>query len=352
VKKLALLVWSAAVMVVLWPAAWASASTLPAYFVDPQSGNDNSNCGLATAPCQTLNQALQNDSLGSQIFITKPGIFGPIYINAPVVISGPPEGQAIIQWNASTLPGCVGGAPGSCNGGANTTYSVDVQAGAGNDFKLDNVTLHSGGGSTISLHVGSASGVWLWKDIIHGTNGAQTILVDSSQGSLLRLDMSDCDVGFSASGGGITITPSGDTPLNVTIADSTFHSATFGVQAIASTLSGGASIVMNIEGTKFYSFNNSALSLVAPSNSDQISVSLARSSISTAGGAGIKANGAGVSALIYETVISHNGTGINIVGGATGFSANDNTIRLNGVNCEVSGAATACSSALGQLGQD
>jgi len=139
-------------------ASSASAVSLPQYFVDPENGADSATCGgsslanPATGPCQSLNQAMQNGGVGVQITIMRPGTFGPILINGPIGISGPPEGQAFIQWS-STPPGCKGGAPGSCNGNANATYAVDVEGGSNAAVKLKNITVGGGSGAAASADV-------------------------------------------------------------------------------------------------------------------------------------------------------------------------------------------------------
>jgi hypothetical protein len=178
------------------------------------------------------------------------------------------------------------------------------------------------------------------------------MLVDSSQGSQLQLYFNRVDAAFNSSGGAISITPSGNTPVSANINNSEIHNAAFGIQAVASSLTGGATIAMAIDDTQFFSFNNSAVNIAAPAPGDGASVSFVRSNIINTGGAALKINGAGASASLYETVITHNSAGVNLVNSGTGSSYQNNQISNNGTNCEVSGASTPCSTALASQSQD
>jgi hypothetical protein len=322
-------------------------------FVDPENGTDSSTCGgeslsvAAQGPCRTLNQGLNNISSGGTIYITKGGIFGALLIQLPVSIIGPAGQPAVISYDGGN-PGCVGGSPGSCNGFNVSFYAVDIEA-PGATVKFKNVVI-SNTESTLNpaLHVGGAFNVSLDKVSIRVGGGTipEMLLIDSSQGAPLQLYLYDCDIGFSSSGGGISVAPSGNTPVSVSISNSQFHNATFGIQAIATSLTSGAGIAMAIDNTQFYAFNNSALSVVATSSGDGASVALVRSNILNTGGAALKINGAGASVTLNETAITHSSAGVNLLNGGTGSTYQNNQISNNGTNCEISGASTPCSAVL------
>jgi hypothetical protein len=103
-------------------------------FVNPLIGANagNTTCGQAnpgtnTGPCADVNTALQNlPPTGGTVIIEEGGTFGPIVIggSGPVTIVGRKFEVVTFNFRPNTQPGCVGGAPGSCNGGANATYAV------------------------------------------------------------------------------------------------------------------------------------------------------------------------------------------------------------------------------------
>ena len=95
-------------------------------YVNPEAGADIGSCAQ-TAPCQTLNFTLAQATAGSVIEIETGGTFGPIYLDQPVVINGPADGSAAIVWS-NTLPGCIGGDVGSCDGSAVASYAVEIAA--------------------------------------------------------------------------------------------------------------------------------------------------------------------------------------------------------------------------------
>jgi len=333
--------------------SWALSVGQSVLFVDPENGTDTSNttCGESlatpsTGPCQSLNVALANAANGASIFITRPGVFGPIILTGPINISGPPDGEAMIQWS-STVPGCIGGS--NCNGGSAATYAVDIQAGATNTVKLKNVIINANGASAAALHVGTAFGVALTKVPLRcgpGTSAPEAMLVDSSQGSQIQLYFHESDIGFCSGGGAIVVEPTGTTPVRINFNNSEVHNATFGLQAVSTGLSGNANIQVLVDSSQFFSFNNSAISVLSSASANGAAVSLTRSAIVNTGGAAIKANGMGAGGILYETAIIGNAAGVNVVNGAGVFTYQNNEIIFNGNNCEVNGAAAACSTAL------
>lgn len=354
-RKLNLLLAAAGVVASLCPvSSWASQTTL---FVDPENGTDASNttCGesLATAstgPCATLNNALANAAAGATIFITRPGVFGPIIANQNISIVGPDDGQAAIAWS-STLPGCVGGAPGSCNGSAAATYAVDIQAGASNgNVKFKHIIINANGASAAALHVTTAFVVTLTSAILRcgpGSSTPQELLVDSSQGSQLQLYLHKSDFAFCSGGGGMTLAPSGATLVKVNIDGGEFHNMVFGIQGIGTSATTGGGVEVVATDSQFFSFNNSAVSLVGSSASVPAVVGLVRTSVVNTGAAALKVNGAGAGAFLDQAVFVANAVGVNVVGAGTAGSYQNNVFQGNGINCAVSGVNTPCSTALG-----
>jgi len=364
-RKLALLIGAVGLTVGMASVScWASSPFGNYAYVDPESGTDSANCGgtslanPSVGPCQTLNQALNNlvivGNEGANIFILKGGLFGPIYITGKLNIYGPEDRSAQIYWYTSTLPGCISAPAGSCNGSAPATYAVDIEAGANKPVQLKNIIIHNGQGTNGALHVGSAAALALQKVTINGGEGTipEVMLVAPSQGSEFELYMSQVEVGLSSSGGGLSIAPSGATPVTVSINNSEIGYALFGVQVNATSLTTGSNIAMTIDNTQFFAFTNSAVSITAPSDGSTASIALARSNIINTNGAALKINGSGASASLYETLVTHNNAGVNLVNGGTGSSYQNNQISNNGTNCEVSGASMPCSTALTSQSQD
>jgi hypothetical protein len=359
-SKLAFLIGTAAVAVCMASApSWAALVDNTAY-VDPEYGTDSATCGnqllgpgftdTATGPCATLNQALQNlPATGGLIIVMGSGTFGPIYLTAPVAINAP-SGKINIDWQSATTPGCVHGAPGSCNGGAAATYAVDIEAAAATaTVKLRNVLINANGGSAAALHIGTAFGVSLNDVALRcgpGSSTPEMMLVDSSQGSQLQIYLHNSDVAFCSGGGGIVLAPTGATPVRLNSNHAEVHNATFGLQANSTGLTGTANIAVLLDDTQFFSFNNSAVSLVSSSGSNGSIVSITRSAILNTGGAALKANGVGAGGLLYESVILGNSSGVNVLNGAGVATYQNNEFAGNGNDCESNSVPAACSTVL------
>ena len=114
-------------------AGLSSASAAVAY-VDAKAGSDSGSCPLS-APCATLNFALEQISAGDQIVFLSPGVFGPIKLTGKVSIIGVDLAADVqIVANPAAAVGCIGGAPGSC--GANSGYAVEIAANSSDSVKI------------------------------------------------------------------------------------------------------------------------------------------------------------------------------------------------------------------------
>jgi hypothetical protein len=346
-RKLALFIGSLAIALA---AGAGSSSALPfnVVYVDAYNGFDSPTCGTAasspgsTAPCATLNQALQLSAAGGQIVVVRGNAFGPIYLTGSIAIVGPADSSFEIV-NSGAAPGCIGAAPGTC--AASTTAGVEIVAGTSDVIKLKDVTISGGSSGTNALKVHSAFGVSLTGVKLRGGSSASLtsmMLVDSSQGSQVQIYLHNSDVGFSSVGGGISVAPTGATPVRMNFNNSEVHNATFGLQANSTGLTGTANIQILVDGTQFFSFNNSAISVASSSGANGAAVSLTRSAITNTGGAAFKANGAGAGGILYESAIIGNSTGVSVVNGAGVFTYQNNEILFNGTNC----APAACSTVL------
>lgn len=350
-RKLALSIGALAVALA---AGAGSSSALPfnAVYVDAYAGFDSATCGAAaqtpgsTAPCATLNQALQNSSPGGQIVIVRGYAFGPIYLTGAISIVGPADTSFQIV-NSGAAPGCIGAAPGTC--AASTTAGVEIAAGANDIIKLKDVIISAGSSGTTALKVHSAFGVALTGVRLRGGSSPSLttmMLVDSSQGSQLQVYLHNSDVAFTSVGGGIQISPSGATPIRMNFNNSEVHNATFGLAIAAGGLTGSANIQVVVDNTQFFSFNLNAIAVSAPTNANFAHVALSRSTIINTGGPAFKANGAGAFGSLYETVISGNAVGVDILNGGGVITFTNNEIFSNGIDCEVANVATPCSTAL------
>ena len=256
-RKLALFTGSLAIALA---AGAGSSSAVPfnVVYVDAYAGFDDATCGAApqtpgtTAPCATLNQALQNSSPNGQIVVVRGNSFGPIYLTGPIAILGPADSSLEIL-NSGTAPGCIGAAPGTC--AASTTAGVEIAAGISDVIKLQNVTISGGPMGSAALKVDSAVGVALTGVKLRGGSSSSLtamMQVASSQGSQLQLYLHNSDVGFSSVGGGITIAPTGNTPVRMNINNSEVHNALFGLQVVSTGLTGSASIQVLVDSTQFF----------------------------------------------------------------------------------------------------
>ena len=307
-------------------------------YVDPRTGADSISCGAQTQPCATLNQALQNSNPGATIEILSGGVFGPVLFAAGASIVGPADQSAVIQWSPAALPGCIGGGPGSCNGFASANYAVEIAAGAADMVNLKNVTLDNAGNSLGALKVGNARALALDGVVVRGGSGAiaQMVAVQPNTGSQFQLDLSRCDIAFSATGGGLLIQPQGSTSVSAELSNSAIHNVKFGVQLDATALTGGgAGIQAVFDAMEFFSINNSAIS-VSAAGAGFARANLSRSTILNTGGAAVKVNGANAVGALYQDVITGSSAGVNVLGGASMFSLGNNQIYGNGNNCLVS----------------
>jgi hypothetical protein len=367
-RKLTLLVACAAMSVALGSASSWAVTVGNSWYVDPENGTDQAGCGgesiangvtnepvgtnpPTTGPCQTLNQALANAASGDNIFIEKGGIFGPIYITGAIAINGPADNSAVIQWVAGTQPGCIGGAVGSCNGNANATYAVDVQAGSSNTVKIKNVIISNAGGSTGAIHIGNNFGVSFKQVAVRGGGGTIPEMINinptalNSSGGPVQVYFANCDIGFSPSGGGVYIAPTAS--VNVLFQGGEVHSSNFGIKADATAgpLPSGSSIQVATDATEFFSHSTGAvIAKTSPTlgATGGVHFVLSRSTILGTGSYAAYANGANASMILYEDTISGNFVGVGVSNSGTVISMANNEIFGNTTQCEVSGAASAC----------
>jgi hypothetical protein len=305
-------------------------------YVNPETGTDSGSC-VQTAPCRTLNYALAQATAGSAIEIETGGTFGPIYLDQPVIIDGPADGSAAIVWS-NTLPGCIGGDVGSCNG-STANYAVEIAAANGSAIELNNLTIDNGAGTNGALHVAAAYSVSMTGTVLRGGTGVspQIMLVDSAQNSLMELFFSNCDLGFSSSGGGILVAPTSATPVTALFQGGEVHNGLFGVKFDASGLSTGAKISAEVDRTKFFSFTNSAVTAKAGSGGSA-EVLLSRSTIENAGSSAFNVSGANALGVLFKSTITGNQVGVATTGGGTAYSFGGNEIFGNSTN--VTGSLT------------
>ena len=350
-RKLALSIGSLAFALA---AGAGSSSALPfnVVYVDAYQGFNSATCGGAgqspgtTAPCATLNQALQNSSPNGQIVVVKGNSFGPIYLTGPIAIIGPANSSLEI-FNSGAAPGCIGAAPGTC--AASTTAGVEIVAGTSDVIKLQDLAISGGPMGSAALKVHSAFGVSLTGVRLRGGSSSSLtamMQVNSSQGSQMQIYLHNSDVGFSSVGGGILLAPTGATPVRMNFNNGEVHNATFGIQADSSGLTGGADLAVAVDGTQFFSFNSNAIYINSASSGNPARLALVRSTMINGGAAALKANGAGSFGSLYKSVITANNTGVNITSGANITTFSNNEIFGNSIACKLAGVVTACSSAL------
>ena len=312
------------------------------FYVDGASGVDSGSCGASTSPCLTLNVALQNASAGNTIEVVRGGAFGPIYLTGAIAIAGPADKSLFIV-NSGAPPGCIGAAPGTC--APSTTAGVQINAGATDQIKLKDMVVSAGSAGTAAIQIDSAQGVTMTG--VTGRGGTSSslgaIVTATPATNNLALFIHNCDIAFSAFGGGVLLQPSGSVGAAVEFSGGEIHHATFGLQINANSTTGG--LAGAFDTTQFFAFNNSAVS-VAATASGAAHIVFSRSTIVNTGGAALKVNGANASAEIFEDVFTGDGTGINLVGGAHANGFGNSMIFGNGVNCAVGGVPTACSAAI------
>jgi hypothetical protein len=346
-RKLALFTGSLAIALA---AGAGSSSAVPfnVVFVDGYQGFDSATCGAApqspgtTAPCATLNQALQNSVVGGSIVVVRGDAFGPIYLTGSIAIQGP-EDRSLQIINSGAAPGCIGAAPGTC--AASTNAAIEVNAGSTDQIKLKNMLVSAGPSGSAAILIDAAGGVTM--SAVTGRGGTSTgtggiVTVAPSTGSL-QLYIHNCDIAFSKTMGAVLLQPTGSANASIEFSGGELHSAVYGLQINAASTTG--SLAGAFDSTQFFSFNNSAVSVLANS-AGLAHIVFSRSTIVNTGGAALKVNGANALAEIYEDVFTGDGTGVNVVGGAQVIGFGNSAIFGNGSNCALGGVPTACSSVI------
>jgi hypothetical protein len=300
-----------------------------ALFVSAENGTDSGSC-QQTAPCATLNYALQLASAGSVIEIEDGGAFGPIYITQPITINGPADGSASIVWS-STQPGCVGAVVGNCNGSAAANYAVEIAAPASSAVELNNLVIDNGAGTNGAMHIASAASVAMKGNALRGGTGAapQLLLMDTSQGSLMQLIFNNCDFGFNAAGGGIFMHPS--SPVSLNFSGGQIHNLVFGIKLNATLMSSGSSVNAVIDSAELFGFSTNAIAVVATSGGNA-TATVSRSTISQTGDDAIYVDGAAATALLYNDVITASNTGVQNASSGASVTFGNNDIFSNATN--------------------
>ena len=309
-----------------------SSSSSP-LFVNKEFGSDTGTC-LQTAPCRTLDYALSQATAGGTIDIESGGTFSPLYLTQPITINGPADGSASIVWSSGIQPGCVNGSIGSCNGNASANYAVEIVASSTTGvIELNNLVIDNGAGTSGAVHVASAYSVSMTGTVLHGGTGSipQIMLVDSSQGSMMELYFSNCDVGFSSSGGGILVAPTSATPVTVLFQGGEVHNGLFGLKFDASELSTGTKMSAGIDRSRFFSFTNSAVTAKAAS-AGSVDTVLSRSTIVNTGSSAFNVNGANALGVLFKSTITGNQVGVAVASGGTVYSFGNNEIFGNSTN--------------------
>jgi hypothetical protein len=337
-------------LVIALAAGAGSSSALPfnVVFVDAYQGFDSATCGAApqspgsTAPCATLNQALQNSVVGGSIVVVHGNAFGPIYLTGSIAISGPPDNSLQIV-NSGAAPGCIGAAPGTC--AATTTAGIEVNAASTDQIKFKNLIASAGSSGSAAILIDAAGGVSMTGVVGRGGSspGTGAIVTATPSSGNLQLYIHNCDIAFSKTMGGILLQPTGSANASVEFSGGELHHAVYGLQINANSTTG--SLAGAFDSTQFFSFNNSAVTVNA-TGSGLAHIVFSRSTIVNTGGAALRVNGANVQAEIYEDVFTGNGSGVNVVGGAQVVGFGNSAIFGNGTNCLVGGVATACSTAV------
>jgi hypothetical protein len=343
-RKLGLLVGS----VVIMAAGIAPSSATPpnnTAYVEPTTGTDSGTCGAATAPCATLNQALQNITASGNVFVLSGGSFGPNYLTSAVAIHGPPDDSLNIVWSA-VPPGCVGAAPGTC-GLSTANYAVEIEAGPTDVLKFRDMIINNGAGTSGAMKVGTAFNVKMSDVTLRGGSGtiAQLMTVTPNIGSSqFQLVVTGGNIGYSNSGGGILVEPQGSTSAAVDISHVTVQNLQFGLKFNAAGTSAAAGVVGSVNDSEIVNFNGSGVAVVG-TGSATAHIAITRSNLLNAGGIGVQVNGANALANLYLDTIFGNAIGVNLQSGGVAKTLGNNDFG-NGNDCTVTGTPTACSSVL------
>jgi hypothetical protein len=184
-----------------------------------------------------------------------------------------------------------------------------------------------------AVHIASAFNVSFKDVVMRGGSGAiaQIMLVDSSQDSQLQLYFSNCDIGFSASGGGLLVAPVSATPVYALFQGGEVHNGLFGLKFDASGLSAGTKIQAGVDNTKLFSFNNAAVTAKAVTGGST-EVLLSRSILQNTGSSAFNVNGGNAVGLLFRDTITANQVGVGISNGATVYRFGNNEIFANGAN--------------------
>jgi len=323
-------------------AAAAIASEAPnnTAYVDPKSGVDSGSCGAPATPCASLNQGLNNIAAGGSVFIVSGGTFGPVYLNGAVTIVGPADRSAVVMFLASTAPGCIGAAVGSC-GLPTANYALEVAASASDTIKLKNLVIDNAAGTNGAVKIGNAFNVSLDRVVVLGGSGtiAQMMLVAPETNTQFQLFMSHCDIGFSTSGGAVLVRPLTGTGVEADVVASEFHNAKFGLKLDSTATLGFVRAA--VTDSEFFSFNGSGLALVGTGTGFSF-LHLGHSNVQNSGMFGVQVNGVDSQAVLDESRITRNHIGINAQGNPSIFTYGNSRIVTNALNCAVNGADTDC----------
>ena len=174
-----------------------AAAVLPApAYVDAKNGTNSGTCPL-TAPCQTLNYALQQISSGGSIVFLEAGVFGPITLTGSVTITGTdPNTHVQIAADPSALTGCIGAAAGSC--GANNGYAVEIVAGVNDTVKISHLVMNAASSGAGALKLTSGGKLQIAHDVFRGNATATGPMValypNSVSATQSQVYFSNCDI--------------------------------------------------------------------------------------------------------------------------------------------------------------
>jgi hypothetical protein len=233
--RLGILLGALAVLASAGP-SWAVVPPNNIAYVDPIGGTDGTTCGAPDTPCKTLNGGLQNITIAGTVIIVSGGTFGPVILgnnNVDVTVEGPADKSAVIVWTA-TLPGCIGGIPGSCNGNQPATVAVQIGPSQPGTVRLRNLVIDNRAGTNGAIDILSMTNVSMINVTVRGGTGTipQMIWMRPFSGTLSTLFMLNCDIGFSASGGGLLVTTSG-AHVNSHIINTTVHNTSSASNSMA-----------------------------------------------------------------------------------------------------------------------
>jgi hypothetical protein len=308
-----------AIVIVVGLALAATLPAVPAHalrarvFVS-KAGADVGACSFS-APCQSLDYALNGVEPGGEITILDSAGYSPITITKGVTITAPPGVE----------PGIAAPAGGT---------AITITAGPQDVVSLRGLTLEGAGVAYNGIVFNSGASLTVTdcvvKDFVYNNSGDTGNGIRIQPSSSVNFVITNTTATHNGNVG-ISYEPTSGSfnangVIDHVVADSNFH----GIDLITTLATGGTTVV-TISNT--IASNNSCCGIFTSNGPGALKVSIDSVSVSgNTGFSGIEADNTAAKVLLGRSVITGNATGVTVANGATVYTYGDNRINLNGTD--------------------